>query len=179
MKLDQKAKNYAEALYNVSAKSESEITVMESLVSICNAIRSNAEFRSFLLSKRITSEQKASATKEAFQESCHPVLSEFMALFEKINFVKILPLIAKYFAQMLANKKNIVNVSADVTSEISDTRKSELKTLLDQSLGKNSEITFNIVPELIGGIRLRVDNQLVDASILNHLKNMRQELLDA
>ena len=31
MKLDQKAKNYAEALYNVSAKSESEITVMESL----------------------------------------------------------------------------------------------------------------------------------------------------
>ena len=174
MKLDQKAKNYAEALYNVSAKSESEITVMESLVSICNAIRSNAEFRSFLLSKRITSEQKASATKEAFQESCHPVLSEFMALFEKINFVKILPLIAKYFAQMLANKKNIVNVSADVTSEISDTRKSELKTLLDQSLGKNSEITFNIVPELIGGIRLRVDNQLVDASILNHLKNMRQ-----
>ena len=44
MKLDQKAKNYAEALYNVSAKSESEITVMESLVSICNAIRSNAEF---------------------------------------------------------------------------------------------------------------------------------------
>ena len=62
MKLDQKAKNYAEALYNVSTKSESEIAVMESLVSICNAIRSNAEFRSFLLSKRITSEQKASAT---------------------------------------------------------------------------------------------------------------------
>ena len=179
MKLNHKAKQYAEAMFYVASESDSEMEMKDSLSFLSESIKNFPELRSFLLSKRITSEQKASATKEAFQESCHPVLSEFMALFEKINFVKILPLIAKYFGQMLANKKDIVNVSADVTSEISDTRKSEIKTLLDQSLGKNSEITFNIVPELIGGIRLRVDNQLVDASISNHLKNMRQELLDA
>ena len=76
-------------------------------------------------------------------------------------------------------KKNIVNVTADVTIDLSEDRKAELKKLLDQSLKKNTEISFKVNPDLIGGIRLRVGNELVDASIGNHLRNMRQKMLDA
>ena len=43
----------------------------------------------------------------------------------------------------------------------------------------NTEISFKVNPDLIGGIRLRVGNELVDASIGNHLRNMRQKMLDA
>ena len=80
---------------------------------------------------------------------------------------------------MLSDKKNIVNVTADVTVDLSEDRKAELKKLLDQSLKKNTEISFKVNPDLIGGIRLRVGNELVDASIGNHLRNMRQKMLDA
>jgi F-type H+-transporting ATPase subunit delta len=179
MKLDQKAKQYSEALFNVAVESQSEIEVKDSLINVCNAIRNSAEFRSFLLSKRVSSSDKAKATKEVFGSKCHEIISELIALSNNDNLVKIMPLIRKHYNLILADKKNIVNVTADVTVDLSEDRKAELKKLLDQSLKKNTEISFKVNPDLIGGIRLRVGNELVDASIGNHLKNMRQEMLDA
>ena len=179
MKLDQKAKQYSEAMYNVAIESQSEIDIKDSLINVCNAIRNSAEFRSFLLSKRVSNADKAKAAKEVFGNSCHEIVSEFIAVCEGDNLVKIIPLVSKHYSLMLADKKNIVNVTADVTIDLSEDRKVELKKLLDQSLKKNTEISFKVNPDLIGGIRLRVGNELVDASIGNHLRNMRQKMLDA
>ncbi len=179
MKLDQRAKQYSEALFNVAVKSQFEIDAKDSLANLCNAIRSSAEFRSFLLSKRVSNIDKAKATKEAFGDKCHEIISEFIALSNNDNLVKIIPLVSKHYNRMLADKKNIVNVIADVTIDLAEDKKAQLKTLLDQALNKNTEISFKVDPDLIGGIRLRVGNELVDASIVNHLKNMRQEMLDA
>ena len=179
MKLDQKAKQYSEAMFNVAIESQSEIDIKDSLINVCNAIRNSAEFRSFLLSKRVPNTDKAKAVKEVFGNSCHEIVSEFIAVCEGDNLVKIIPLVSKHYSLMLADKKNIVNVTADVTIDLSEDRKVELKKLLDQSLKKNTEISFKVNPDLIGGIRLRVGNELVDASIGNHLRNMRQKMLDA
>ena len=179
MKLDQKAKQYSEALFNVGVESQSEAEVKDSLINVCNAIRNSAEFRSFLLSKRVSNSDKAKATKEVFRNSCHKIVSEFIAVCKRENLVKIIPLLSKHYSLMLSDKKNIVNVTADVTIDLSEDRKAELKKLLDQSLKKNTEISFKVNPDLIGGIRLRVGNELVDASIGNHLRNMRQKMLDA
>tara|TARA_B100001250_G_scaffold157844_1_gene135583 strand:- start:37 stop:576 length:540 start_codon:yes stop_codon:yes gene_type:complete len=179
MKLDQKAKQYSEALFNVAVESQSEIDVKDSLINFCNAIRNSAEFRSFLLSKRVSNSDKAKVTKEIFGNSCHKIVSEFITVCERENLVKITPLVSKNYNLMLADKKNIVNVTADVTINLSEDKKVELKKLLDQSLKKNTEISFKVNPDLIGGIRLRVGNELVDASIENHLKNMRQKMIDA
>ena len=179
MKLDQKAKQYSEALFNVGVESQSEAEVKDSLINVCNAIRNSAEFRSFLLSKRVSNSDKAKATKEVFGNSCHKIVSEFIAVCKRENLVKIIPLVSKHYSLMISDKKNIVNVTADVTIDLSEDRKAELKKLLDQSLKKNTEISFKVNPDLIGGIRLRVGNELVDASIGNHLRNMRQKMLDA
>ena len=179
MKLDQKAKQYSEALFNVAVESQSETEVKDSLINVCNAIRNSAEFRSLLLSKRVSNSDKAKARKEVFGNSCHEIVSEFIAVCKRENLVKIIPLLSKHYSLMLSDKKNIVNVTADVTIDLSEDRKAELKKLLDQSLKKNTEISFKVNPDLIGGIRLRVGNELVDASIGNHLRNMRQKMLDA
>ena len=63
MKLDQKAKQYSEAMFNVAIESQSEIDIKDSLINVCNAIRNSAEFRSFLLSKRVSNADKAKAAK--------------------------------------------------------------------------------------------------------------------
>jgi len=65
MKLESKAKQYAEALFNVSTQSSSEKAVRNSLKMVNSAIKASPEFRAFLFSKRITEVQKATAVKEA------------------------------------------------------------------------------------------------------------------
>ena len=64
MKLDSKAKQYAEALFNVSAQSGSEKAVRNSLKMVNGAIKASPEFRAFLFSKRITEAQKLQQLKK-------------------------------------------------------------------------------------------------------------------
>ena len=66
-----------------------------------------------------------------------------------------------------------------MSKEFSDDDQSKLKESLGSILDKTIDLNVNVDPTLIGGIKLRVDNKFLDASIQNHLENMRQTLLDA
>jgi F-type H+-transporting ATPase subunit delta len=68
-------------------------------------------------------------------------------------------------------------VIAHVSSELSDRESEELKESLESALGKSMDLSVKVDPNLIGGIKLRVGNKFMDASIQNQLENMRQSLL--
>ncbi|GIS53360.1 hypothetical protein Ct9H90mP29_04020 [bacterium] len=44
-------------------------------------------------------------------------------------------------------------------------------------LGKETDLSIDIDPSLIGGIKLRIDNTFLDASIQNQLQSLRSKLL--
>lgn len=179
MKLEQKAKQFSEAMFHVAAASNSEIDVKDSLSHLSKSIKNLPELRSFLLSKRVTSPDKSKAVNAVFSEKCHSIVIEFIALIEKENIVKLIPLLEKYFNTLLIEKKNVVNVNAEISQEMKEDKKIQFKGMLDKALNKNSELSFNVNPKLLGGIRLRVGNELIDVSLINHLNKLRHEMLDA
>ena len=114
MKLDSKAKQYAEALFNVSTQSGSEKAVRNSLKMVNSAIKASPEFRAFLFSKRITEAQKATAVKEALGMECHPIVSEFIGLVTDQTLVQLFSLIEKSYIKIFEQKLNYLNVTAHV-----------------------------------------------------------------
>jgi F0F1-type ATP synthase delta subunit len=107
------------------------------------------------------------------------IIIEFIAMIEKENIVKLIPLLEKYYSTLLFKNKNVVNVTADIAQDIDESRKNEFKSMLDKALNKNSELSFHVNPKLLGGIRLRVGNELIDASLKNHLNKLRHKMLGA
>ena len=89
MKLDQKAKQFSEAVFHVAAESNSEIDVKDSLSYLSDSIKSLPELRSFLLSKRVSSSDKSRTINAVFTKKCHLIVIEFVALIEKENIVEI------------------------------------------------------------------------------------------
>ncbi len=179
MKLDSKAKKYAEALLNVAAQSGSEKAVKDSLELVNSTLRISPEFRAFLLSKRISEAQKADAVKSALGDQCHPIISEFLGLVSGENLVNLLASISKAYEVKFAEAMNFVSVIAHVTGKLSGGEEAELKASLESALGKSTDLNVNVDPSLIGGIKLRVGNKFLDASIQNQLENMRLALLEA
>ena len=177
MKLEAKAKNYAEALLNVAVRIGAEKAVKNSLELVNSSVKVSPEFRAFLLSKRISEVQKAEAVKSAFGDECHPIVSDFLGLIAGENPVKLFIEIGKAYQVKFAEAMNFVAVTAHVTSKMSDISEAELKASLETALGKSTELTINVDPSLIGGIKLRVGNTFLDASIQNQLENMRHSLL--
>ena len=78
---------------------------------------------------------------------------------------------------MYGKKSNTIEVKGIVASEMSDQQIESFKTSLDETLGKKTKLSIEVDPSLIGGIKLRIDNTFLDASIHNQLQTLRTELL--
>ena len=95
------------------------------------------------------------------------------------NLIKLFQLIEKLYSMKYADVMNYVKVTAHVSDDLDQEQQTELKSSLDSILGKTSELNVQTNPDLLGGIKLRIGNKFLDASIQNHLDKMRQSLLDA
>ena len=60
---------------------------------------------------------------------------------------------------------------------MSDEQLDSFKASLDETLGKKTKLSIEVEPSLIGGIKLRIENTFLDASIQNQLQTLRTELL--
>ena len=60
---------------------------------------------------------------------------------------------------------------------MSDDQIESFKTSLDEILGKKTKLSIEVEPSLIGGIKLRIDNTFLDASIQNQLQSLHSKLL--
>lgn len=179
MRLELKARQYAEALFSVAAEVQAEKAVRDSLALINNAPKISPEFRSFLHSKRVSRSDKSKAIQKILGASCHTIVISFIDLLKDENLINLFSHLEKAYSVLYKSSMNVVAVTAYVAKKFSEPDIRELKNSLESSLGKTAELTVNVDKTLIGGIKLRVGNTFLDASIRNQLETMRKALIDA
>ncbi len=62
---------------------------------------------------------------------------------------------------------------------LNDETITELKQQLEKSFGHKVDIEFRINPEILGGLRIRVGNTVMDGSITGKLESLKSELIGA
>ena len=78
---------------------------------------------------------------------------------------------------MYKESRNILSVKGIVAEKMSEAEIESLRSSLSEMLGKETDLSIDIDPSLIGGIKLRIDNTFLDASIQNQLQSLRSKLL--
>jgi F-type H+-transporting ATPase subunit delta len=78
---------------------------------------------------------------------------------------------------MYKETRNILSVKGIVAEKMSEAEIESLRSSLSEMLGKETDLSIDIDPSLIGGIKLRIDNTFLDASIQNQLQSLRSKLL--
>ena len=179
MSLDPKARKYAAVLFGVSEQTDAKKDVLESLSLVRRLMKDNPQFRAFLHSKRLNGEQKAEILSGALGDKVHPVLTQFLGLTKGENLVKLLQDIEKAYKVLYAEAMNLVSVTAHVPSPLDEAEIMAIKTALEEAFEKTMELSVEVNPNLIGGIKLRIGNKFLDASIQNQMETMRRQLLEA
>jgi len=75
------------------------------------------------------------------------------------------------------NIKNKVSVHAVVSSKIDKEGASIMKEKLDQVLSKDTDLSIEVDESLIGGVKLRIENTYLDASIKSQINNVKLDLM--
>ena len=107
----------------------------------------------------------------------HPLVCELLSHIQGRQSSTILQDVINLFNRRYKEGKNIISVKGTVASAITEDEKSSLKSSLDQILSKETDLSLDVDASFIGGIRLRIENTFVDATVRNQLQTLRAELL--
>ena len=173
------AKRLTDALYSVSEKNQVLDSVHRSLIQVNELVKTEPQFRAFVQSKRIKEEQKATILNTVMEDKGHPLVAELLSHLKGNQAVAVLRNVAELFNRRFKAGRNIVSVNGTLASDINEDEKSSLKSSLDQILGKDTDLSLNVDDSLIGGIRLRIENTYLDASVRNQIETLKGELLQS
>ena len=177
MKRRSNIKNLAAALLVVAKEIDAVDEVQRSIKLVIKLLKKDAQFRAFMQSKRFTIEQKTEVIKFGLQDVCNPLIQELLIIEIDQNPTILMRNLSYFFDAMVKDELNIVPVEAHVADELSVDELAYLQKTLEESIGKDTELDLKIDPNLLGGIKLRIENTFLDASIKNKMDNLRRELL--
>ena len=177
MKRRSNIKNLAAALLVVAKEIDAVDEVQRSIKLVLELLKKDAQFRAFMQSKRFTIEQKTEVIKFGLQDVCNPLIQELLIIEIDQNPTILMRDLSYIFDAMVKDELNIVPVEAHVADELSVDELAYLQKTLEESIGKDTELDLKIDPNLLGGIKLRIENTFLDASIKNKMDNLRRELL--
>ena len=90
---------------------------------------------------------------------------------------KTISQVKKYYFEQYKKVKNKVSVHAILSSDMDKEDASMMKDKLDQVLNKDTDLSIEIDRSLIGGVKLRIENTYLDASIKSQINNIKLDLM--
>ena len=177
MKHKFRPKDLTMALFSISEKNHLLEEVRNALLSLSELASTNSYFRVFLQSKKIAIDQKVDILNNLLGDQGHPLVNELVSYFNASSALSDLKSISKLFDTMYKENKNILSVHGTVAQNMTESEIESLRSSLGQLLGKEMDLIIDIDPSLIGGIKLRIDNTFLDASIQNQLQSLHSKLL--
>ena len=168
---------YAQALIEIADEEGNLDEVAEELRGIGELIEKDENLVAIFKNRAISEREKAGFIERVFKGKCGDSVYKFLQVVnQKDRLGALLGIIAAY-EQLLRDKKGIVRVQAWVASELSEEEAKLVAKSVGETLGgKKVELEQEVDESLIGGLRIRVGDKLIDASVASQLNLIKQRL---
>tara|TARA_B110000014_G_C19822127_1_gene426512 strand:- start:35 stop:574 length:540 start_codon:yes stop_codon:yes gene_type:complete len=177
MKPNKSAKQLSSVLFECANNANALDEVRDSIFLLDELVRSNIDLKSFVQSKRLSQEQKLTVLVQVLGSSVHSLVLGIVSFLSGMQTNKTISRIKKYYFEQYKNIKNKVSVHAVVSSKIDKEGASIMKEKLDQVLSKDTDLSIEVDESLIGGVKLRIENTYLDASIKSQINNVKLDLM--
>ena len=91
--------------------------------------------------------------------------------------LELLPFIESSYRSLLNAKKNILAATLSCSEPLADSSVANIKAQLTEHLGKKLELEVKVDPSLIGGVVLKIGDQVIDGSLKGKLKSIEKALI--
>jgi len=164
---------------NKSAVSASGITGLETLENDLFAFN-HAVDASHEVQRALSEPQASQAAKVVLAEKLVPSASEEAKVLigqavSQPRGLKATKLVSR-FAELAAKRQQRWIATVSVTRPLTEAQTSRLQAGLNALYGRELKINMNVDPALIGGIRIQIGDEVVDASVLARLGQLHRQL---
>ena len=167
----------ARILFNISKENNVLNEVKKSLQDVEKLLKTNGYFLMFVQSKKINSLTKREILNTLLKEISHPMVNEVLSKLSGSGTIISFKKLARFFESRNRLDGDLIEVEATVSGKLNEGQINSMTESLNHILNKKANLSFKVDKSLVGGIRLRIDNILLDGSIKNQLNELSSKLL--
>lgn len=175
---DALAQTYARSLFELAGDigSGSIESVLGELEDILELARGDKKFSEFLASQTIPQDARDASLVKMFGGRCSPLTLRFLRVLNDKGRLPNLPAITAALDAIVQEKFGRVEVDVFTAEPLEAEHLGQLAQRLGAALKKEVVLHPYVEPNMIGGVKFRIGDQLVDASIASRLNAMRDKL---
>jgi ATP synthase F1 delta subunit len=166
---------YARSLFEV-AKEKGELDeVREQLTQFVDVLEQDRALQQFLFSPYFSTQEKEDGLRRVVQDASPTVLNFLELLVEK-HRMPVVFRIRRDFERLWEEENRVLPVEITSATELDEATVRGIGDRIGERTDRRVELTARVDPEILGGIVLRVGNQVLDASIRNRLESLRRQV---
>ncbi|MEM7625155.1 MAG: ATP synthase F1 subunit delta [Planctomycetota bacterium] len=170
---------YAQALVEL-AETEGQLdAVAEEVADLAALLESDTDLQRLIDNPIIDRGARAGMVERLFEGKVSGLLYKFLRVVNQKDRLAALPGICAAFNTMMAKRRNQLDVDAYVAQPMDGATASRVADGLGSSLGKQVNLVQHVDESLIGGLKLRIGDRMIDASVQSQLQRLEQQLIAA
>lgn len=173
------AEIYARSVFDLAMERGGQ-TLAESvsgeLEALLDLARQDKRFGEFLASRILPMQKREDSIRTMLSGKCEDLTRDFLLTLNRKGRLGHLPAIAAALDQILQEAFGRVEVDVYTAEPMGQEGLSSIRERLGASLKKEVVVHPYTDESMIGGVRLRIGDQLVDASISTKLRRIREQL---
>ncbi len=168
------ARRYAEALFALAREQGAEEAWAEALSGARDAL-SEPTAVLYFSEPRIARERKLEAVA-LLAEGYDRLIVNFLGLLVGRQATSLLPDIVREYGALLSESAGRIQASVATAAPLSDRQRTRLTPCLGAALEQGVALSVRTAPEIIGGMVVRVGDQVIDGSVRTRLAALRRQL---
>ena len=168
------ARPYAEALFQTT---KNDLQATAAWLDELAAIAGDAQLLQFASNPKATSEQVMGVVKGVAKSQLSAAADNFLRTVIDNGRLSALPEMAVQYRTHVNAQSGSSDAVVYSAFEIAPAALAEVKALLEKRFGRTLHVKVEIEPELIGGIRVVVGDEVLDTSVKARLDQMKVALI--
>lgn len=166
---------YAKSLMELAESRGSVDEAMTDMSLVENTIKANKDLAMLLSSPVVDMAKKEKVLMAIFGDKISDISKDFIQLITQKGREGSLLAIADRFIALVKERRNIHQVIVTSATPLTAAAKTELLGMVQKIKPGEVELTEKIDPSIIGGFILKVDDSMIDASVLARFRKLRQD----
>lgn len=176
------AQVYARSLFELAEEAggrEKIIQVGDELEQICEMARADHAFREFLASPIIDRRARSATISRIFRDRITDLTLRFLLVLNIKGRLGHLEPINAAYDQLVQEAYGRIEVDVFTPAPLGDQQLQLIGERIEAALGKEPVLHRYTDRSMIGGLKLRIGDQLIDGSVATRLRKLRQNLMSS
>lgn len=173
-----KIRFWARALFEVAKEEKLEDKIIDDLNIVLVVLKSESSVSDYFLNPEIKLEEKKESLKDLLGGKISDQACNF--IFELIDKeeLKALSLIIERLKKLIYNQSDVVEAEVISAVDLSDNTKNDLLKKIEEKAGKKAKLNTKIDSSLLGGIKVKIGDEMIDLTVRGKLDSLKQEIIN-